>query len=259
MKLHAIDGYIQTIYLAEYSDKLMLLDGASRADISYIKQFITHELQRPFSDLSVVVVTHMHPDHAGAAHKLRSLTGCKIVSAKRDSHWYGGIDGFVMHLTDIALARWVANRKRKPKRNLWYSRKLRADIQLSDGQCIPDFEDWKVLETPGHTDRDLSLHHEKQSILYVADLMVEVKKQLVSPFPVFHPNQYKASIKRVYNLEPAVLLVAHGGKVQFTSEVFHHLLSTAPRTPTTHWRATKVKLRSLLGAVTWRKLMIKNK
>ncbi|MEX0336720.1 MAG: MBL fold metallo-hydrolase, partial [Vibrio tubiashii] len=28
MKIHALDGYIQKIYIAEYTDKLMLLDGA---------------------------------------------------------------------------------------------------------------------------------------------------------------------------------------------------------------------------------------
>lgn len=249
MKIHALDGYIQKMYLAEYEHKLMLLDGASRADISYLKHYITHELQRPFSDLAVVVVTHMHPDHAGAAHKLRSLTGCKIVSAKCDNHWYGGWSGWLMHLTDISLARWVANRKNKPKRNLWYSRKLNADIELTDGQTIPGFEDWKVLETPGHTDRDLSLHHEEKGILYVADLMVEVKQHLIAPFPVFHPNKYKASLKRVYNLQAKILLVAHGGQVELTDQVYQHLLNTAPRTPTTHWRATKIKLRSMLTPV----------
>ncbi|KLN64526.1 MBL fold metallo-hydrolase [Vibrio sp. VPAP30] len=248
MKIHSLDGYIQKIYLAEYTDKLMLLDGASRADISYIKKFITHELQRPFTDLSAVVVTHMHPDHAGAAHKLREFTGCKIISAKREKDWYSGVDGFLMHLTDIALARWVANRKRKPKRNLWYSRRLNADVELSDGDAIPNFEDWKVLETPGHTDRDLSLHNVERDILYVADLMVEVKQKLISPFPIFHPNKYKASLKRVYRLNPKVLLVAHGGQVEFNEQVYQHLMDTAPRTPSTHWRATKVKLKSLLGA-----------
>ncbi|MCV5754598.1 hypothetical protein OFN51_37960, partial [Escherichia coli] len=64
-----------------------------------------------------------------------------------------------MHLTDLMLARWMANRMRKPKRNLWYSRKLKPDIELIDGECIPGFDDWQVLETQGHTDRDLSVYH----------------------------------------------------------------------------------------------------
>ncbi|MCV5801984.1 MBL fold metallo-hydrolase, partial [Escherichia coli] len=142
-------GYIQTMYLAEYPDKLMLLDGASRADIPHLKDFIEHQLHRPFSDLKLVVVTHMHPDHAGGAHKLRDLTGCKVLAAKRESQWYDGVDGWLMHLTDLMLARWMANRMRKPKRNLWYSRKLKPDIELIDGECIPGFDDWQVLETQG--------------------------------------------------------------------------------------------------------------
>lgn len=84
MKLHKLDGYIQTIYLVEYNDKLLLLDGCSRADIPVLKRFITNTLQRPFHDLNLVIVTHMHPDHAGAAHKLRTLTGCKIAAADVD-------------------------------------------------------------------------------------------------------------------------------------------------------------------------------
>jgi hypothetical protein len=70
IKLHKLDGYIQTILLAEYTDKLLLLDGCSRADVSLIKHFITDTLQRPLTELQLVVVTHMPPAHAGAAHKL---------------------------------------------------------------------------------------------------------------------------------------------------------------------------------------------
>lgn len=164
------------MYLAEYPDKLLLLDGASRADIPHLKDFIEHQLHRPFSDLKLVVVTHMHPDHAGGAHKLRDLTGCKLLAAKRENQWYSGVDGWLMHLTDLMLARWMANRMRKPKQNLWYSRKLKPDIELIDGQFIPGFDDWQVLETLGHTDRDLSVYHSEQDVLYVADLMVQVKK-----------------------------------------------------------------------------------
>ncbi|GAL35099.1 Zn-dependent hydrolase [Vibrio maritimus] len=40
MKIHQISGYIQQIYLAEYPDKLLLLDGASRADVGTILRYI---------------------------------------------------------------------------------------------------------------------------------------------------------------------------------------------------------------------------
>ncbi|GAL18846.1 Zn-dependent hydrolase [Vibrio maritimus] len=40
MKIHQISGYIQQIYLAEYPEKLLLLDGASRADVGTILRYI---------------------------------------------------------------------------------------------------------------------------------------------------------------------------------------------------------------------------
>ncbi len=114
MRLHKIEGYIQIMYLVEYPDKLLLLDGASRADISYLRRFIEQDLGRSFCDLKVVVVTHMHPDHAGGAHRLRQLTGCQVVAANRALDWYHGVDGWLMHLTDLLLAAWMANRLKKP-------------------------------------------------------------------------------------------------------------------------------------------------
>ena len=212
MQLHRIQGYIQTMYLAEYPDKLMLLDGASRADIPHLKDFIEHQLNRPFADLKLVVVTHMHPDHAGAAHKLRDLTGCQLLAAKRETHWYGGLDGWLMHLTD-----------------------------------------WQILETPGHTDRDLSVYHAEQDVLYVADLMVQVKSHLIAPFPIFHPNQYRSSLKRVFEMNPSCLLAAHGGEVEFDEDAYQHIINTAPVRPITHWRVTKIKLKGLMRSVLRRK------
>jgi glyoxylase-like metal-dependent hydrolase (beta-lactamase superfamily II) len=251
LQLHTIKGYIQDMYLVEYPDRLLLLDGACRADIPHLKSFIEQDLGRDFYDLHTVVVTHMHPDHAGAAHKLRALTGCKLVSADREFDWYARWDGMLMHLTDLALARWMANRLGRPKANLWYSRKLKPDYKLSDGESIPGFEDWVVLETPGHTDRDLSVYCPSERLAYVADLMVEVKQKLIPPFPIFHPNKYRQSVERIYDLHLDTLLVAHGGQVAFDQPAFEHLLVSAPRRPVTHWRVTKIKCKSLLKSI-WR-------
>ncbi|MGF1720764.1 MBL fold metallo-hydrolase [Vibrio kyushuensis] len=249
MKVHTIQGYIQTIYLVEYPDKLMLLDGASRADIPRIKAFIENCLCRTFNDLKTVVVTHMHPDHAGGAHLLRKQTGCKLVSANKEQDWYAGFEGIVMHLTDLALAKWMAKRMGAKRAALWYPRRLKPDYKLSHGEAIPQFEDWQVLETPGHTDRDLSVYHSKQKVVYIGDLMVSVKKRLIAPFPIFHPNKYRQSVKLIYDLECDSVLAAHGGEVMFNSEAYGHLIDTAPRHPITHWRVTKIKLKGLFRSV----------
>ncbi|MCW8330265.1 MBL fold metallo-hydrolase [Photobacterium sp. SDRW27] len=246
MKLHQLEGYIQSIYLAEYEDKLLLLDGCSRADIPVIKAFIENTLQRPFNDLSLIVVTHMHPDHAGAAHKLRGLTGCKIATANVAGQWYSGLDGILMHFTDMLLAQWVANRMKKPRRNVWYSSKLKPDYRLDDGDALPGFPEWIALATQGHTDRDLSLHHIPSNRIYVADLMVTVKGRYIPPFPVFYPNRYRASLHKVMALEADSIILAHGGEVQPSEQEYQHLLKCAPNIPMTHWRSVKSKLKKVL-------------
>jgi len=243
MKLHHLSGYIQSIYLVEYPDKLLLLDGCCRADTDLIQNFITDTLQRPLSHLKLVVVTHMHPDHAGAAHRLRKLTGCKIASANVDGQWYSGIDGKLMHLTDILLTQWVAGRMKKSKRLVWYPKYLNADILLNDGDILPEFEEWQALSTQGHTDRDISLYHLPSKRIYVADLMVKVKKHFIPPFPVFYPNRYRQSLVKIQKLAPEAILLAHGGEVILTDTQYQHLLSHAPTVPMTHWRSVKAKLK----------------
>ena len=247
MKLHVINGYIQSIYLAEYSDKLLLLDGCCRADVDLVVEFIEQNLKRKARDLSLVVVTHMHPDHAGGAHKLRTLTGCKIACANVAGQWYTGLDGHLMHWTDMALTRWVAKRQGKPAKNVWYNAKLQPDFKMNDGDLLPNFDDWQIVETQGHTDRDISLHHLPSNSMYVADLIVKVKNKYLPPFPVFYPNRYKRSITKVYNKAADKLMLAHGGELTLTDESYQQLLARAPNVPLTHWRSVKAKLATVLG------------
>ncbi len=162
----AIEGYIQTTYMAVYADKLLLLDSGCRCDVYKILTYITDVLQRPVSQLKVVMVTHMHPDHAGGAELLKQRTGCQIVTAKSAQPWYKGILGRVEHLNDLGLTYYVANRQGKSVTNVWYNPILKADSEVKDGDCVPHFEDWIILETPGHTDRDLSLWHPQTKQAY---------------------------------------------------------------------------------------------
>ncbi|WP_299076083.1 MBL fold metallo-hydrolase [uncultured Paraglaciecola sp.] len=246
MKIHHLKGYIQSIYLVEYPDKLLLLDGCCRADIPTLKQYIVDELRRPLTDLKLIVVTHMHADHAGAAHKLRKLTGCKIASANLPKQWYAGLGGRVMHLVDMMLALWVANRIAKPLKNLWYSPHLTVDHALVDNDILPGFGDWCVLETRGHTDRDLSVLHLPSKRLYVADLLVNVKGRFIPPIPVYFPDQYLASVLKVKELQPASIMLAHGGEVQLTEKDYQHILTVAPRHPVTIWGPAKNTIKRLL-------------
>ena len=245
MKIHELSGYIEVIYLVEYDHGLLLLDGCCRADIDLIQQFITQDLGRPITDLKTVVVTHMHPDHAGGAHLLRKLTGCRLVSADKDFPWYRGINGILMHWLDVLLTWYVARKMKKPLKWVWYSRVLKPDVKIRDGERVPEFEDWQILETPGHTDRCLSLWHKPSHRIYIADVMIKLRNRFISPFPLFHPNKYKATIERIESMNADGLLLAHGGQVHPNEIDFKDFLSRTPNSPRTPLRATLFKFKQL--------------
>ncbi|WP_137165433.1 MBL fold metallo-hydrolase [Salinimonas lutimaris] len=247
MQIHTLKGYIQHIFLVREGDRLLLLDGCGRADIPMVCQFIEHTLQLPLSALKLIVVTHMHPDHAGGAHRLRALSGAQIASHPKASAWYAGLSGRIAHAVDVALMYWVAKRLGKPRKNGWYSPILKPDLILEDEQRLPGFSDWQVLYTPGHTDHDLSLRHVPGGEMYVADLLVQVKGQLRPPYPICHPNQYRRSLQRVAALPVASLLMAHVPTRPMASIPFEQIISDAPVLPKNHWYATKDRLVRKLG------------
>ena len=208
--------------------------------------YIKNTLNRPITDLKVVVVTHMHPDHAGGAHKFRQKTGCLIVSADKKGQWYGGIAGRVMHFVDMNLAYYVARRQGRSFKNLYYPASLDPDITVTDGDPVPKFEEWQVLETPGHTDRDLSLFHLPSRQVYTADLIIKLRHKFVAPFPVYDPKAYLQSLYKIRDLQPSMVMMAHGRERPISQEEFDDFIAKAPKYPRTIKDTIKHKLR-------WRK------
>jgi hypothetical protein len=71
--------------------------------------------------------------------------------------------------------------------------------------------------------------------------MVKVKNKYIPPFPIFYPNRYRTSLKKIRALAPTRLILAHGGEVNLTEHDYNELLVMAPKTPKTHWRSIKTK------------------
>lgn len=246
MKLHHIEGYIQSIYLAEYPHQVLLLDGCAKADIPALKSYFKDVLNRPLTDIKTIVVTHMHPDHAGGADTLKKLTGAKLVSADKDTQWYGGVSGFCMYLIDVFLMRAMVYLKKKPQKTVMFWPYLKPDCVLKDGDTIPEFNDWSILSTAGHTDRDLSIHHSESGHLYVADLMIKLKTKYIAPFPIYHPEIYKLSLEKIKRIQPKWLLLAHGGEVSFDESVIDDLITRAPKHPQTVFEVIKRRFMRVL-------------
>lgn len=246
MKIHQINGYIQTLYLVEDKDDLVLLDSGCRSDVERVRKFIEVNLKREMSDLKLVLVSHAHPDHSGGAYLYQQKYHIKIASSSVINNWYSGVIGWFTYLVDIGLTYLVAWRKNKGFENIIFPRSLSIDIELMPDEEIPLLEGWKVLSTPGHTNFDLSFLHIPTKTAYIADNIVGSSGKYFRPYPLVSPQKYKKSLQRYIDLDINHYLLAHHGKNEIDNKVIKSLIDTTPKQPRIHRKSLIVILKHVL-------------
>lgn len=208
-KIHVYRGYVQNNYLVEYSDKILMVDGACRPDMEKIASFVKDELKRSMADIKLTAVTHCHPDHAGAAHVLREKYGIPVAAPYDIDIWYSGLGGFLQHLSDTFQANFMAMKMKTKLKRLYYRRKLNPDHKLFDGSELPHFSDWKAIHAPGHTSHNIMLYNDENRILYIADSIIDSNGKFLPPVPVLFPSEMKKTLLRIKEIKPDIILLAH--------------------------------------------------
>ncbi len=140
---------------------------------------LTDHLAAEGRRVTMIVVTHHHPDHTGGVAASREHFGARVVGH-----------------------RLLAER-------------LPLDVVVKDGDWLPlapGLSDWtlQVLETPGHTRDSISLWHRARRALFVGDLLPGGAGTVVIDPPDGDMRDYLASLERCAALEPATLWPAHG-------------------------------------------------
>ncbi len=209
-KIHYIKGHIQNIFVAEYTDKILLLDGGCRSDAKIIEEFITKTINRQMSDIKLIVVTHNHTDHAGGAQILRKKFNIPIAAYYNIDKWYEGFSGKIQHFVDFIFSWRVVIKSKKAHKRMWHNRFVKPNFRLFNKNVLPFFYEWEVIHTPGHTSHDISLYQQPSKILYIGDVVVQFNEKFHLPFPLHFPVEIKKSLEKLSKLEIKKILFAHG-------------------------------------------------
>lgn len=118
-----------------------------------------------------------------------------------------------------------------------------TDLKLADGESVPHFPDWHIINTPGHTTIDISLVNPEAQKIYAADLMVWVKKELAPPYPVHLPEAYKSSLEKLRQYLGYELLLAHVQPMILLDEHIDKVLQNAPKYPKTTLESIRSRLK----------------
>ncbi|MGN0485153.1 MAG: MBL fold metallo-hydrolase [Lachnospiraceae bacterium] len=129
------------------------VDGAEKTLVQYMEQ-----IGRKPQEIKAVFLTHAHPDHIGAAAKIKGLTGCKVYASEGEKSWIENID--------LQFAQ-------RPIPNFFtlVNQSVQIDEVLQDGDIIELDEAFtvQVVGTPGHSCDELSYLLPEEHCIFTGD------------------------------------------------------------------------------------------
>jgi hydroxyacylglutathione hydrolase len=153
----AIDRFVYSYLFV--GETITLLDtgvaGCEKAIFEYIRS-----IGRDPREISLIILTHSHPDHIGAAKAIREVTGCSIMAHSAEQVWIEDVDR--------------QNRERPvPGFSTLVGGSVKLDHVLVDGDVIdPDgTEEYtlQVFHTPGHSAGSVSFLLQAEGALFCGD------------------------------------------------------------------------------------------
>ncbi|MDQ3497515.1 MAG: MBL fold metallo-hydrolase [Actinomycetota bacterium] len=203
-------GHVHAFLLDE-GTALTLIDTLFDTDARRIIDRIG-SIGRSVEDLKHIVLTHAHRSHLGGLATLKELSGATVYSHAWEADIVAG-ERTAQPVTPVPM---------RPLSTYWsvYYLQLGAalgrgkhppcpvDTTLEDGDTVGPV---RVLHTPGHTPGHLAFWWPESRALFAGDA--------IATYPVFgpgwpaftlNPTQHRASLRRMAELDPAVLAVGHG-------------------------------------------------
>jgi len=215
------DGVVNW-YLVEDGESLALFDAGWPRSPSRVEEAVT-SLGRKMSDLAAVVLTHGHPDHMGAAERVRQ--GGVPVRAHRDE--VARVRGESKDASPLKLVPGLVPQLRRPAAirfvlgatvQGFLAPKWVRQVEPFDTDEVLDVPGRpRVVATPGHTEGHVSFHLAERGVLIAGDAIATYDPvtgasgpRLVHDVVNRDPRMTRASLSALEGIDAGTLLPGHG-------------------------------------------------
>ncbi len=196
-------GYDCNVYLI---DKELMVDTGTGTFFSELSEEINN-LGCKLKNITKIVNTHCHFDHAGASKKFRDATGAELFIHRNEAKVVEAGDGEET-LSDYFGEKFVATT---------------VNRSLKDGDVIStENYNFQVIHTPGHSSGSICLYDKKSRILISGDTLFADGVGRTD-FPGGNQEVLMDSIKHLSENQISILLPGHG---MFLNSGVNHLIKS---------------------------------
>lgn len=138
-------------------EELCLIDSGVASSEIMIFDYMAKIGLEP-ADISLLILTHSHPDHIGSAKNIKAKSNCKVAANPNEIKW----------IEDVELQ---AKERPVPNFHSLVEGSVEVDEILEDGDIIDLGKNisLKVIHTPGHSKGSISLFIPEEGVLFSGD------------------------------------------------------------------------------------------
>ena len=175
------------------------------------------QIDLSLDSVAAVVLTHYHPDHVGAAERIRVEAGAEVFAPAGDAEAVRrgkapAPGGFAQAMWRPRMLRYGAHAVRNGASGSIPVGEVRA---YADGEDLAVPGGLRAVHTPGHTGGHCSLLAERNGVLFAGDALATVSfldGSTGAGLLPFHedPQQARDSLSRLADLPAGMVAVGHG-------------------------------------------------
>lgn len=179
------------VYLI-YGEKICLIDSGVASSKEVVFDYIRKTGRQP-EEISLLILTHSHPDHIGSALDIKKASGCTVAAHAAEKAWIEDVD--------------LQSRERPvPGFHSLVGGSVKVERVLVDGDTLDlgDGLNLEVFHTPGHSAGSISLWISNEGVLFSGDAI-----PLPGEMPIYDdPLATIKSIKRLKDIIGIMILLA---------------------------------------------------
>jgi len=210
-RIPTLGDFINSFALVDSDGQVTLVDcGLKRAPARIVRGL--ESIGKNPRDVTRILLTHAHNDHAGGAAEFAAESGADSVMAHTADAGYLRSGSMPPRDTTAGIGRLIGL---LPTGGF---SPVQAVTELEDGQILEIAGGLQVVHTPGHTPGHVSLLHPDSGVLITGDAIFNMRARMTWPFAAFCTSfeQTRRTAQILADLEYSTAAFTHGPEIRGT-------------------------------------------